>query len=489
MNQLCRKAAVLLLFLTLGLIEISARDYARYYSSLPFETSVPVLPDIPSLTVSLADFGGKGDGVALNTEAFDSALGYLESKGGGRLEVGRGVWLTGPIVMRSNVELHLDKDAIVLFSPDKSLFPVIEADQGTKGSMRQPPVFAHNITNFAITGDGVFDGNGEYWRPYKRFKVSDAEWKKLERLKLKESSLYGSNVFYPTLTDPGDSLETKRARLIRVTGCSRFLIGGVVVQNSPSFHVNIVMSHDFVLDGITVRCPWNAQNGDGIDLSSCQRGLLVDCSVDCGDDAICLKSGIGDTGRQRGPCKDIVIAECTVFHGHGGFVIGSDNSGGMENIMVSDCRFIDTDVGLRFKSGRDRGGLMTNIFVDSVVMCDIAGEAILFDSYYEEKVGDAYDAPGAPVTTDTPRFDGFRLSGIICRDAGTAILCKGLREMPVDNVEIINSVFTARRGAVVNNAARFTLDNVTLAVPEGSGDAVTGNSKPQEKNLNIIYTR
>ncbi|MDE6342173.1 MAG: glycoside hydrolase family 28 protein [Muribaculaceae bacterium] len=454
------------LFLILAFC-IKADDYAGAFRSLPFEAEAPALPEIPQLNVSLTDFGGKGDGITLNTEAFDRALSHLAAKGGGRLTVPAGVWLTGPIVMRSNTELHLEKDAIVLFSPDKSLFPVIPADRGTSGTMRQPPVFANGISNFAITGSGVLDGNGEYWRPYKRFKVSDAEWKKLQRLNLKESSLYGSDVYYPTLTDPSDSIETKRARLIRVTECERFLIKDVVVQNSPSFHVNIVMSHDFVLDGITVRCPWNAQNGDGIDLSSCRNALLTRCSVDCGDDAICLKSGIGDTGRHRGPCSGIVIEDCTVFHGHGGFVIGSDNAGGMERIMVRRCRMIDTDTGLRFKSGRDRGGLMTDIYVDSVVMCDIADEAILFDSFYQEKVGDGEKAAAAPVTPDTPRFDGFHISNVICRDAGTAILCKGLPEMPVRNVDISDCTFTARRGAVINNAEDFTFRNVTFNLPTG----------------------
>lgn len=482
-----RLAVWVIVFLTLGLQRSYARDYTEAYSSLPFVAKAPAVPSIPDYTVSLTDFGGRGDGIGLNTGAFEAALAALEARGGGRLTVPSGVWLTGPIMMRSNVELHLERDAIVLFSPDKSLFPVIEADQGTAGTMRQPPVFAHNISNFAITGEGVLDGNGEYWRPYKRFKVSDAEWRKLQRLKLKESSLYGADVFYPTLTDPTDSLETKRARLIRITGCERFLIEGIVVQNSPSFHVNVVMSHDFVIDGVKVRCPWNAQNGDGIDLSSCSNGLLTDCQVDCGDDAICLKSGIGAVGCSRGPCKDIIVTDCTVFHGHGGFVIGSDNSGGMENILVRKCRFIDTDTGLRFKSGRDRGGLMTNIFVEDIVMCDIADEAILFDSYYQEKVGDAADATAAPVSENTPRFDGFHISNVVCRDAGTAILCKGLREMPVTNVDITGCTFTARRGAVINNATpSFRLDGVTFSLPDGT-EPVVSNSNPTLKNLTTIY--
>lgn len=443
-----------------------AVDYAACWSGLPFEAAAPQQPEIPALTVKLADFGAKGNGVDLCTEAFEKALEYLDARGGGHLVVESGIWLTGPIRLRSNIDLHLDRDAIVLFSPNKADFPIIPADRGTKGKMRHPPVFACGISNFSITGEGVFDGNGEYWRPYKRFKVSDAEWKKLQRLKLQESELYGSNVFYPMLTDPGDGKEASRARLIRVTECERFLIKDVVVQNSPSFHVNVVMSHDFIIDGVTVRCPWNAQNGDGIDLSSCSRALLVGCCVDCGDDALCLKSGTGDSGRSRGACKDIVITGCTVFHGHGGFVIGSDTAGGMDNILVRSCRFLDTDVGLRFKSGRDRGGWVRNVFVEDIVMCDIADEAILFDCYYGLKASDIASGPKAPVGPDTPRFEHIRISGVVCRDAGTAILCNGLPELPVKDVTVENSTFTCRRGVVLNHAESFLTPGVEVNITE-----------------------
>lgn len=452
----------LLMIAASQLFALSAKDYSSSYHDLPFESQAPSLPDIPATAVHLSDFGAKGDGVQICTRAFESAIRRLSELGGGHLIVDRGVWLTGPIRLRSNIDLHLEKDAIVLFSPEKSDFPIIPADQGTKATMRQPPIYALDISNFSITGEGVLDGNGEYWRPYKRFKVSDAEWKKLQRLQLKPSELYGSNVFYPMLTDPGDGREEKRARLIRVVGCRNFLIEGITVQNSPSFHVNVVMSRDFVIDGIMVRCPWNAQNGDGIDLSSCQDALLTGCSVDCGDDAICLKSGIGEEGRRRGPCKNILIEGCTVFHGHGGFVIGSDTSGGMENIMVRNCRMMDTDVGLRFKSGRDRGGLIRNVFVEGVVMCDIAEEAILFDCYYGLKPGDISNADPADMTPDTPRFEHIRISDIICRDAGAAIVCNGLPEMPVKDVEISNSVFTARKGLELHHCEAFATPGLQL---------------------------
>ncbi|MDE6370823.1 MAG: glycoside hydrolase family 28 protein, partial [Duncaniella sp.] len=313
--------------------------------------------------------------------------------------------------------------------------------------------------------------NGEAWRPVKRFKVSDAEWAKMKRLGLTEVTEEGRQVFYPTLGNVDGKVQTKRPRLLRFIGCSQFMIKGVVVQNSPSFHVNMILCHDFILDGIMVRCPWNAQNGDGIDLSSCHHVLLTGCSVDAGDDSICMKSGIGNVGRSRGATHDVVIDGCTVFHGHGGFVIGSDTGGGMKDIMVRKCRFIDTDTGIRIKSGRDRGGEVRDIWIEDIVMCDIADEAILFDCYYQEKVGDARDVKPAEVTADTPRFGDVHISNVVCTDAARAILFKGLPEMPVSNVTISNTTISARSGAVINHAHGITLRDVTLVLP-GNAEAV-----------------
>lgn len=435
-------------------------QYSSCYKSIPFKATQPKLPVIPDTRVSLLDFGGIPDGSTLNTDAFSRALDHLEKIGGGHLDVTEGIWLTGPVKLRSNIDIHLSHNSIILFSPDKSLYPITPPDNGTAGELCTAPFNASGINNFSITGSGIIDGNGEAWRPVKRFKVSDAEWKSMSYLNLRETKEGNSTVWYPTLGNENGKIAKKRPRLLRFIECSNFLIQGVVIQNSPSFHVNMILSHNFIIDGITVRCPWNAQNGDGIDLSSCTNALLINCSVDAGDDAICLKSGIGDVGRDRGPCSDIIIDNCTVFHGHGGFVIGSDTSGGMRNIFVNKCRFIDTDTGLRFKSGRDRGGLITDVWVNDVVMCDIAGEAVLFDCYYQEKVGDADNVEAIPLSPNTPKFQGIDINNITCTDADRAIVIKGLPEMNVQQIIISNSTFNARNKSVINYANGVTLNNV-----------------------------
>lgn len=459
-----RKLIVIGLLLIVSILPAVAKSkYSVYYQNLPFETQEVEVPDIPDFTVRLTDFGGCGDGMTLNTDAFAKAIKHLSERGGGHLIVDEGVWLTGPITMKSNINLHVVKNALVVFSPDRTLYQVLPPDEGTVSKVVTAPINASHQSNFSITGEGIFDGNGEVWRPAKKMKFGEWEWKKMVNSggTLSEDG----SIWYPTSPDAEQG--QKRPRLLRLVACDHVYLQGVVFQNSPSFHVNMFLCTDIILDGITVRCPWNAQNGDGIDLSSCRRALLVNCAVDCGDDAICMKSGVGDAGRKRGQTSDIVIENCTVYHGHGGFVIGSDESGGMNRLCVRHCRFIDTDTGLRFKSGRDRGGVVENVYVDDIVMNDIDGEAILFDMYYQEKTPLTGDIEAKPITADTPIFRNFHISNVICREAGRAILFNGLPEMAVSNVTIDNCSINATKGAQINETDGLTINNLRLQITDG----------------------
>lgn len=443
---------------------------------------------IPSLRVSLADYGGRGDAETLNTEAFRKAIGDLSSRGGGHLDVPAGVWLTGPIEMKSNIDLHLQKDAIVLFSPDRSLYKIVPPDEGTSGRRCVAQISARGQRNFSITGEGVFDGNGEVWRPVKKFKVSSVEWREFQKAGGRLSD--DGSIWYPwthndeltldkTEADGPEAWSNKRPRMLRFLSCKEFVLDGVIFQNSPSFHVNLMLCDRIYFKGIMVRCPWNAQNGDGIDLSSCTNAHLVGCSVDAGDDAICLKSGVGKTGRDRGPCENILIEDCTVFHGHGGFVIGSDTAGGIRNVTVRRCRFIDTDTGIRIKSGRGRGGLVSGIYIDDIVMNDIADEAILLDCYYQQKAPKAgeSDPNAGEKNADTPIFSDIHISGVVCRDADVAVLVNGLPEQSVQNLSISNSTIVSRLGVCANRICGLKLEHCTIANSEGeaiSGDHLGG---------------
>ena len=451
--------------------EIDER-YAKYYANLPVNIAPVSRPAIPANEVSLKDVGGIGDGVTLNTEAFAKGISQLTKLGGGRLTVPDGVWLTGPIMLKDNIELHLQKNAIVVFSPDKSLY----VDPNPKASRVYACIRASKRKNIAITGSGILDGNGEYWRPVKRSKVSDVEWKQYHSIVGGVDKEKGQ-LFYPhaAIADTPEKQEKMRNDLIRLTDCENVLIEGVTVQNAAKFHVHPLNCRNVIVDGVTVRCPWNAQNGDAIDFSDVNIGLIVGCTVDAGDDGLCMKSGNYKPKSPANGCEDIVIQDNTVFHAHGGFVLGSETVSGIRRMVVRHNRFSGTDTGLRFKSGIGRGGKTEQLYISDIVMTDIKDQAIVFQCDYENKAPgettDKYNKKGfmkqftAEQLKMTPDFQDIHITDVTCRGTRTAIKASGIQDMNcVHDIDIRNSTFVYRQdGDLIDpQTAKLTLENVKL---------------------------
>ena len=462
------KQLILTALTIVSILSAKAEDYSKHYQNLPVELKQVVSFDIPDNTVSIADFGGVGDGVALNTEAFRKAISALTKKGGGRLVVPQGVWLTGPIVLKDNIDLHIERNAIVLFSPDKSLF----VDAEGKSSRCDPGIKASKRKNIAITGEGIIDGNGAQWRPVKRSKVSDTEWKRFAAIggvERQNGALWypwDVKAGYKNIADTPENQEKSRQDLIRLTDCENILIEGVTVQNSPRFHVHPCNSKNIIIDGITVRCPWNAQNGDAIDLSDCHQALIVNSVVDAGDDGICMKSGKAKATALVNGCEDILIEDNTVFHAHGGFVIGSEDITGMKRIVVRRCRFSGTDTGLRFKSGIGRGGKTEDIHISDIVMNDITDEAIVFQcDYVDRPAGSEGKKAKTSGSEFVPEFTDIHISNVVCRGAKTAIKAKGIEGMNcIYDIEIANStiVYTSKGADIDETTAKVKLSNVNI---------------------------
>ena len=462
------KQLILTALTIVSILSAKAEDYSKHYQNLPVELKQVVSFDIPDNTVSIADFGGVGDGVALNTEAFRKAISALTKKGGGRLVVPQGVWLTGPIVLKDNIDLHIERNAIVLFSPDKSLF----VDAEGKSSRCDPGIKASKRKNIAITGEGIIDGNGAQWRPVKRSKVSDTEWKRFAAIggvERQNGALWypwDVKAGYKNIADTPENQEKSRQDLIRLTDCENILIEGVTVQNSPRFHVHPCNSKNIIIDGITVRCPWNAQNGDAIDLSDCHQALIVNSVVDAGDDGICMKSGKAKATALVNGCEDILIEDNTVFHAHGGFVIGSEDITGMKRIVVRRCRFSGTDTGLRFKSGIGRGGKTEDIHISDIVMNDITDEAIVFQcDYVDRPAGSEGKKAKTSRSEFVPEFTDIHISNVVCRGAKTAIKAKGIEGMNcIHDIEIANStiVYTSKGADIDEATAKVKLSNVNI---------------------------
>ena len=247
----------------------------------------------------------------------------------------------------------------------------------------------------------------------------------------------------------------------------------VIFQNSPAWNIHPMMCENIIIDGVLARNPSYAQNGDALDLESCKNALIVDSKFDAGDDGICIKSGKNADGRRRGrPCENVVVDGCTVFAGHGGFVVGSEMSGGVKNILVKHCQFLGTDVGLRFKSTRGRGGIVENIYIDDISMTDIKTDAITFNMYYGNKSvsevwadGDKPDSISkVPVTEETPIFRKIDIRNIVCNGAGRAMEFKGLPEMPIEDISLKDIHIIAKRDAEFTNYKNVKKDNVIITL-------------------------
>lgn len=475
--------------------QTTAGRYVKEYTDVPFEMPVVAEPVFPEREVRLTQFGAVGNGGRLCTQAFADAIDMLSGQGGGRLVVPPGVWLTGPVVLKSNIDLHLERGAVVMFSPDIRLYqPVESVFEGKKARKCQSPVSGTNLTNVAITGEGVIDGSGHCWRPLKRMKVTDMQWNRMTAV---SGVFLDKGYWFPTVEiSDGDSLRRMKERfgiesdeewtnirhhmrptMINLMGCRNVLLRGVTFQNSPAWNVHPMMCENVIIDNVQVRNPSYAQNGDGLDLESCRNVLVLNSTFDVGDDGICIKSGKDEEGRRRGrPCENIVIDGCTVLKGHGGFVIGSEMSGGVRNIAVRNCTFMGTDVGLRFKSKRGRGGIVERIYIDNITMTDIVTDAMTFDLYYGSRVQMGKDSNGMPVPQEvalmpvdegTPEFRDIHISNVTCAGAQRALFFNGIPEMPVRDITLENVFITSETGAELIYCKDILMKNVEIRQEKG----------------------
>jgi polygalacturonase len=436
------------------------------------------VPDFKKDTINITRFGAKPDGITMNTEAINNAIDDCSKQGGGVVYIPQGIWLTGPIELKSNVNLHVSRSALVQFTGDKSQYKLVESNfEGRKTVRNQAPISGNNLENIAITGEGIIDGNGDVWRSVKKDKLTEGEWSALEASGgivdgktwypsegyLKGEQSKGA-VSGPSVADYAPIKDFLRPNLLVLTNCKKVLLQGTTFQNSPAWCLHPIYCEQLTIDGINVRNPAYAQNGDGIDIESCSYVEVKNSTLDCGDDGICIKSGKDEEGRKAGKASQyIIIHNNVVYHGHGGFVIGSEMSGGAHDIFVTDCTFIGTDIGLRFKTTRGRGGVVENIYIRNINMRNIGNDAILFDMYYFAKVpGIGMKIAIPPVDAGTPQFQKFYIDNIICEGADRAMLIRGLPEMSIKDVHLSDVVIKSRRGVELVEASDISFSNVAF---------------------------
>lgn len=459
--------------------------------SQQWKLPVVIAPKFKKDTVSIVKFGAVSDGYTINTKSINAAIDAMTKKGGGVVLVPSGLWLTGPVVLKNNINLHLASGSTLLFTKDQNEYPLIEGNfEGLPQMRNQSPISATGATNIGITGKGILDGNGDGWRAVKSDKLTASQWKKLVAsggiVSEDGKTHYPSASFVKGTKMPANSGVISpekdmafyesikgflRPNMVVITNCKYILLEGITVQNSPAWCLHPLMSEHLTIRDVFVKNPWYAQNGDGIDVESCKNVLIENSVFDVGDDALCMKSGRDAEGRKRAmPVENVIIRGCTVYSSHGGFVIGSEMSGGARNIFVSNCTFIGADIGLRFKTTRGRGGIVENIFIKDIYMKDIPAEAILFDMYYMAKdpvalVGEKRELPKVelkPVDETTPVFRNFHISNVFCNGAAKGIFIRGLPEMHVKDIVLENMVLQADKGIDVQEATGITFKNIKV---------------------------
>ncbi len=470
-------------------------------AKLPFNMPEVQIPVFKADTFNIKDFGAIPNEHVINTKAINAAISTCSEQGGGVVLIPKGLWQTGPIHLKSNVNLHTQSGTFVQFTDRIDEYKLINSYFEGRSVIRcESPIMGIDLENIAITGKGIFDGNGDKWRPVKIGKMTSRQWNTLINaggvLSPGGKVWYPSHAAYlgneekdklpqvPTLENMRPYKHALRPVMVSLVRCKKLLLQDVSFQNSPAWNVNPLMCEHLTLNNLTIRNPWYAQNGDGLDLESCKIGQVTNCNFDVGDDAICVKSGKDKEGRERGiPTEMIVITDCVVYHAHGGFVVGSEMSGGVKNLFVKNLTFIGTDCGLRFKSMRGRGGVVENIYMENIRMCAIPTEAIRFNLYYfgksavEDPLTGELVVAAQAVTEETPAFRNMYFKNIHVDGAAQALKIMGIPEMPVSNIQFENMNIRSDKGIQINYAEHINLRNVKLKLEQETTAAMISNAQ------------
>ncbi|WP_455585597.1 glycoside hydrolase family 28 protein [Bacteroides sp.] len=414
--------------------------------------------------VDMSKAGAKADGKTLNTVLINHTVDRLNKGGGGTLFFPAGTYLTGAIHLKSNITLELEAGATLLFSDRfDDYLPFVEVrHEGVVMKSFSPLIYAVDAENITIKGEGTLDGQGKaWWTEFFRIYVDLEkngmhELNKYQPLWEKENNVEA--LYAETNEDWHSTLQRRffRPPFIQPIRCKNVRIEGVKIINSPFWTVNPEFCDNVTVTGVTIHnVP--SPNTDGINPESCRNVHISDCHISVGDDCITIKSGRDAQARRLNvPCENVTITNCTMLSGHGGVVIGSEMSGSVRKVTISNCVFDGTDRGIRIKSTRGRGGVVEDIRVSNVVMSNIKREAIVLNLKYSKM-------PAEPKSERTPVFRDIYISGLTAVDVKTPVKIVGLEEAPVTDI-VLRDIYVknAREKCVFENCERIRMTDVVV---------------------------
>jgi polygalacturonase len=425
------------------------------WAALPALLARIQAPKFPSREFDIAKYGARPDGKSDSSDAFRRAIAEASSAGGGRVVVPEGVFLTGAIHLKSNVNLHIVKGATVTFSPDPKLYPIVLTRfEGLECMNYSPFVYALDQRNIAITGEGTLDGQAscDHWWPWsgKRNCGATPGTQRDARTKLLDMAEKGVPVDQRHMGD-GAWL---RPMFVQPYRCTNVLIEGVTIVNSPMYEMHPVLCRNVTVRNVTVSS--HGPNNDGCDPESSADVLIDGCTFDTGDDCIAIKSGRNADGRRlHTASENIVVQNCTMKDGHGGVTLGSECSGNIRNVYARNCKMDSPNLDrvLRFKDNAMRGGIIEHIYLRDIDAGQVAGPAIEVDLQYEE----GPNGPYKPLVRDV------EVVNVKVKKCKAAWSLRGYKDAPIQDVRIRACVFDgAAQPAVAENVEGLKLDNVTV---------------------------
>ncbi len=396
-------------------------------------------------------YGAKNDSTKLATESIKKAIDAASKAGGGTVFFPAGKYLTGPIHLKSNITILIDAGAELHFSDNFDHYlPMVKSRyEGVDVTSFSPLFYAYKAENIAIKGRGLIDGHGKKW------------WDFVEGYKEGQARSKWQITFDGLNKDillPDEPKQMKRGFLrppfIQPMYCKNVQIEGITIRNSPFWTVNPEFCENVTVHAVTINNP-HSPNTDGINPESCNNVHISNCHISVGDDCITIKSGKDKPGRTMNvPAENYTITNCTMLSGHGGVVIGSEMSGGVKKISISNCIFDGTDRGIRIKTARGRGGVVEDIRVDNIIMKNIRDQAIVLDMQYAQTNAE-------PVSERTPAFRNIHFSNITAQTNQAGYL-NGLEELPIENITFNDINMEAKTGFTIKSAKRIEFHNVEV---------------------------
>jgi hypothetical protein len=398
---------------------------------------------------NIVSYGAKGDGKTMNTEAIQRTIDACASGGGGMVLVPTGRFVTGPLFLKSHVQLVMLAGGVLAFTQELDKVAAIEGRwEGIDRTIYASLINGKDLENVSITGEGTLDGQGQPW--WEAFR-HDKELRRKLGLEEREPE-----------NPAGSKLKWGRPRMINLYDCKNVVIRGLHIQNSPSWNIHPVRCEHVLVDGVTITAPGDSPNTDGIDPDSCKDVRIANCYISVGDDCVIIKSGYRFNPKGV-PCENITVTNCVFGLGHCGVGVGSETAGGVKNVVVSNCVCDGTNTGLRFKTARGRGRSVENVRASNFVMRNVA-EPIVVTMFYVG--GDLHEAK--PVDERTPRFRNIYLNDVYATGAKLAARIEGLPEMPIENLSLGDVVVEdARDGIACTNVDGATFRNVRVETTRG----------------------